>query len=103
MPPWIIPELAPLAPLARSCFSSSSTERPRWAQSRATPAPLTPPPRTTTSNDPWLREPAMDAGLLPLLDRALHRELAKLLRVGVAGGPGHEVGALLRLGPGHHV
>src|SRR6185437_3720729 len=44
-----MPVFAPEAPLARSFFSTSSARIPRNAQSRAMPAPLTPPPRMITS------------------------------------------------------
>src|SRR3954451_9002612 len=39
-----------LVPPAQSRASSSATERPRVAASRAAPAPTTPPPTMTTSN-----------------------------------------------------
>src|SRR5215212_7888663 len=39
-----------LVPLDQSRASSSATDRPRVAASRAAPAPTTPPPTTTTSN-----------------------------------------------------
>jgi hypothetical protein len=37
-------------PLAKSARSTSATEYPRVAASRATPAPVIPPPMTSTSN-----------------------------------------------------
>src|SRR5579872_5987361 len=39
-----------LVPLAKSAFSTSATLYPRAAASSATPAPVTPPPITSTSN-----------------------------------------------------
>src|SRR5262249_25580843 len=37
-------------PLAKSSFSTSATDRPRSAASRAIPQPVMPPPMTSTSN-----------------------------------------------------
>src|SRR3954452_13409115 len=48
-PPWTIFEERLEVPLPKSSRSSSATEYPRVAASRATPAPVMPPPITTTS------------------------------------------------------
>src|SRR3972149_4669414 len=39
-----------LVPLAKSPFSRRATARPRWAASRAMPAPVMPPPMIAMSN-----------------------------------------------------
>src|SRR4030042_822989 len=45
-----------LLPLAKSPFSSRATARPRWAASRAMPAPLMPPPMIAMSKvSAWRR------------------------------------------------
>src|SRR5580658_9052045 len=49
-PPWISREERPEVPAAKSSFSTSATEYPRAAASRAMPAPVIPPPMTSTSN-----------------------------------------------------
>src|SRR5687767_556908 len=41
-------------PLAKSSRSTSAVLSPRIAASRATPAPVMPPPMTSTSNRAWL-------------------------------------------------
>src|SRR5262249_34522501 len=48
-PPWISLELRLEVPAAKSTASSSATERPRRAASRAIPAPVMPPPTTSRS------------------------------------------------------
>src|SRR5260370_18148848 len=48
-PPWIIQLELPVVPPPQSPFSSSSTDNPRRARSRAMPAPVTPPPMMHTS------------------------------------------------------
>src|SRR5580698_1713646 len=49
-PPWISREERPEVPAAKSSFSTSATEYPRAAASRAMPTPVIPPPMTSTSN-----------------------------------------------------
>jgi hypothetical protein len=49
-PPWTSFEERLLVPDAKSAFSTSATLNPRVAASSATPAPVIPPPITTTSN-----------------------------------------------------
>ena len=49
-PPWTSREERPEVPEAKSSFSTRATERPRAAASRAMPAPVIPPPITSTSN-----------------------------------------------------
>src|SRR5438105_15384553 len=44
-----MPLLAPEEPAAKSLFSTSATDSPRMAASRAMPVPLTPPPMTRRS------------------------------------------------------
>ena len=50
MPPWIILDDFEDVPDAKSPFSTRAVFRPRLAASRATPAPVIPPPTTSTSN-----------------------------------------------------
>src|SRR6266571_2988811 len=50
MPPWTSLVDLLLVPLAKSAFSTSATLYPRATASSATPAPVTPPPITRTSN-----------------------------------------------------
>src|ERR1051326_1335481 len=50
MPPWISLELRLDVPAAQSLRSTSATRRPRSAASRATPAPVIPPPTTSRSS-----------------------------------------------------
>src|SRR6266566_8423072 len=50
MPPWTSLVDLLLVPLAKSIFSTSATLQPRATASSATPAPVTPPPITRTSN-----------------------------------------------------
>src|SRR6266700_1618887 len=50
MPPWTSLVDLLLVPLAKSIFSTSATLYPRATASSATPAPVTPPPITRTSN-----------------------------------------------------
>src|SRR4051794_28249572 len=52
MPPWTSLEDFDDVPEAKSSRSISAVRRPREAASRATPAPVMPPPTTTTSNVP---------------------------------------------------
>ena len=51
MPPWTIFDDFDDVPDAKSAFSTSAVRSPRLAASRATPAPVTPPPMTRTSNE----------------------------------------------------
>src|SRR6059036_144399 len=50
MPPWISLELRLEVPAAQSLRSTSATRSPRSAASRATPAPVMPPPMTRRSS-----------------------------------------------------
>src|SRR5512136_2920062 len=70
-----------LVPLAKSPFSSRATARPRWAASRAMPAPLMPPPmmamskvsawkRAMASARVWAEKPPLGGGGL-LVNRCL--------------------------------
>src|SRR5437764_3618678 len=52
MPPWTSFDDALLVPEAKSPLSMRATRRPRRAASRATPAPVMPPPRTSRSKVP---------------------------------------------------
>ncbi len=49
-PPCTSREERPEVPAAKSSFSASATESPRAAASSAMPAPVIPPPITSTSN-----------------------------------------------------
>src|SRR5688500_5798450 len=117
MPPWIMPVFAPDAPFARSFFSTRNTRIPRSAQSRAMPAPLTPPPRMMTSCTVLMKDGSRGRPL-HLLGLLLGRELVQrllrgrdgrdeeLLQLRVAHGRRRirqQVRALLRLRVRDHV
>src|ERR1700728_1178397 len=86
MPPWTILDDFDDVPEAKSAFSTSAVLRPRLAASSATPAPVTPPPITRTSN-------------CSSASRARARARSKALTRGASNGRGDRSGRAWR----HHM
>src|ERR1700722_3280024 len=80
MPPWIIFEDFEDVPDAKSPFSTRAVRRPRLAASRATPAPVIPPPMTRTSNSSSARRRNASARRKGCTDQDCH-----ILRVAKPG------------------
>src|SRR5690554_7235693 len=99
MPPCTSLELQPLVPLARSCDSSRATLSPRLAASRATPAPVIPPPTTSTSTVVW-RSCASDAARVASLIQDASAGIRSVPCRQVGGQHGSQFGeAVLELAP----